>query len=216
MFARTSSSRDARVQGLQRHLTRRLVERVGREVGHDARRAAAVPAARGVVRRVAAVCPGDVRKSSRSTNERCACRMITRIWLRVDRDLARAARARQPHLRVLVVADHGRVEVPEPVDLRAAEERHVDQARLQVEGEQLEHARDGGRARWRAWGRRSTGEAARAARRRPRTRRRAAARAPPSAGRGCTRCSAAPRRRSSSRRPPSRRALAAIISSDFE
>ena len=39
-----------------------------------------------------------------------------------------------------VVTDHGRVEVPEPVDLRAAEERHVDQSRLQVEREQLEHA----------------------------------------------------------------------------
>src|SRR4029079_6084952 len=59
---------------------------------------------------------------------------------RVDRDLAGAATPPQTRLRVGVVADHRRVDVPEPVDLGGAEEADVDQAALQVEREQLEHA----------------------------------------------------------------------------
>ena len=44
------------------------------------------------------------------------------------------------------VADDGRVDVAEPVDLGGAEEADVDQAALQVVAEQLEHADDGRRA----------------------------------------------------------------------
>ena len=50
----------------------------------------------------------------------------------------------EPGSRVVgcvVRADDGRVDVPEPVDLRRAQEPDVDQAALQVEAEQLEHAR---------------------------------------------------------------------------
>jgi len=43
---------------------------------------------------------------------------------------------------MLVIADHGAVDVAEAVDLGGAEEPDVDQAALQVEAEQLEH-RDG-------------------------------------------------------------------------
>jgi hypothetical protein len=64
----------------------------------------------------------------------------------VDRDLAGAARARQPGLRSRVVADHGRVDVAEAVDLGRAEEADVDQPALQVEREELEHRHRGGRA----------------------------------------------------------------------
>src|SRR5512134_3987360 len=41
-------------------------------------------------------------------------------------DLRRAPGARQPHLRMVVGPDHGRVDVPAPVDLRGAEEADVD------------------------------------------------------------------------------------------
>ncbi len=68
----------------------------------------------------------------------------------VDRDLARAPGPGQTHRRLGVVPDHRGVQVAEPVDLGPTEERHVDQPRLQVEREQLEHARDrGGPARQR-------------------------------------------------------------------
>jgi hypothetical protein len=66
----------------------------------------------------------------------------------VDRDLARPARARQAHLRLRVLADDRGVQVAEAVDLRAAEEGDVDQAGLEVVGEELEHRRDRGRARY--------------------------------------------------------------------
>ena len=64
----------------------------------------------------------------------------------VDRDLARAAAARQARRRRGVVADDGRVDVPEPVDLGGAQEPDVDQPALQVEAEQLVHAHDRRRA----------------------------------------------------------------------
>jgi hypothetical protein len=63
----------------------------------------------------------------------------------IDRDLAGTTASRQARRRVVVVADHGRVDVPEPVDLGRAEEANVDQPALEVEREQLEHARRRGR-----------------------------------------------------------------------
>ena len=59
---------------------------------------------------------------------------------RGGRDLGRAAGAGQPHLRAVVVADHGAVEIAEAVDLRGAEEADVDAAALEPVGE---HLRDG-------------------------------------------------------------------------
>src|SRR5919109_2432352 len=66
-------------------------------------------------------------------HERLAC---------VDRDLASAARPRQPHLGLAVVADYRRVDVAVAVDLRCPQKGDVDQAALEVVGEYLEHARD--------------------------------------------------------------------------
>ena len=53
------------------------------------------------------------------------------------RDLGRAAAARQPHLRVVVVADHGAVEIAVAIDLGGAQEPDVDPAALQPVGEDL-------------------------------------------------------------------------------
>jgi hypothetical protein len=64
----------------------------------------------------------------------------------IDRDLARAAGARQSRRRVVVRADDRGVDVAEPVDLGGAQEADVDEAALQVVAEQLEHADDRGRA----------------------------------------------------------------------
>jgi hypothetical protein len=59
-------------------------------------------------------------------------------------DLGRAAGARQPHLRVVVVvADDGRVDVREAVDLGGAEEADVDAARLHPVVEDLGDADHG-------------------------------------------------------------------------
>ena len=58
-------------------------------------------------------------------------------------DLRRAAAAGQPHLRLVVGADHRGVEVGEAVDLRAAEEADGDAPALQPVAEHLRH-RDGG------------------------------------------------------------------------
>ena len=136
--------RRARVERVEAHLAR-LVEVPDPEVRDDHRRPAALPAAARAGSRSACSAPprlpGEVRKSIRSTNERADWRMITNTFAGVDRDLARAARARQPRRRRVVVADDRRVDVAEPVDLRRAQEPDVDQAALQVEREQLEHRR---------------------------------------------------------------------------
>ena len=55
----------------------------------------------------------------------------------MQRDLRRAAAARQPRGRQLVRADHGAVEVAEAVDLRGAEKAHVHASGLQVVAEYL-------------------------------------------------------------------------------
>ena len=71
-------------------------------------------------------CPTVVQKSSRSTNVRGAVRRDHDHLAAARRDLGCAAGPRQPRPRVLVVADHGRVQVRVAVDLRGAEERDVD------------------------------------------------------------------------------------------
>ena len=81
-----------------------------------------------------------------STNERARLAHDHEHLAGVDGDLARAAAAGQPGLRVVVVADDRRVDVAEPVDLGGAQEPDVDEPALQVVAEQLEHADDGGRA----------------------------------------------------------------------
>ena len=58
-----------------------------------------------------------------------------------DRDLRRAAAAGQPHLRLVVGADHRGVEIGEAVDLRAAEEADRDAPALQPVAEHLRHRR---------------------------------------------------------------------------
>ena len=72
--------------------------------------------------------------------------MITNTWRAL---IAISQAPPLPGRRVVgcvVVADDGRVDVAEPVDLGGAEEADVDQPALEVEREQLEHADDGGRA----------------------------------------------------------------------
>ena len=59
----------------------------------------------------------------------------------VDRDLARAAGAGQARLGMLVVADDGVLMLPNRSICAAPRKPDVDQAALQVEAEQLEHAR---------------------------------------------------------------------------
>jgi hypothetical protein len=61
--------------------------------------------------------------------------------------ISRPAGAGQARLRVVVVADHGRVDVAEPVDLGGAQEAHVDAAALEIQAEQVPHARNGRRPR---------------------------------------------------------------------
>jgi hypothetical protein len=62
----------------------------------------------------------------------------------VDGDLACAAGTGQPSLGLRVVANDRRVQIAEAVDLRPAQQGHVDQAALQVEHEQVGHADDRG------------------------------------------------------------------------
>ena len=76
--------------------------------------------------------PATVRKSIRSTNERFDWRMITNTWRAL---IAISHAPPDPGRRVfgcVVVADDGRVDVAEPVDLGRAEEPDVDQPTLQV------------------------------------------------------------------------------------
>jgi hypothetical protein len=138
--------RNPRMQGLQRHLARGLGEPVRAEVGDDRGGPAAEPATPGIMDGIPAVAGG--RPEVELIDER-ALRLAHdhQDPPRVDRDLARAARPGQTDLRVRIVADHRGVEVAEAVDLRAPEERDVDQTGLEVEGEQLVHRRDGGGAR---------------------------------------------------------------------
>ena len=72
--------------------------------------------------------------------------MITNTWRALIAISQAPPLPGQARLRLVVVADDGRVDVAEPVDLGRAEEADVDEAALEVEREQLEHARDGGRA----------------------------------------------------------------------
>ena len=81
-----------------------------------------------------------------STNDRFDWRMITKTWRAL---IAISQAPPLPGSRVVgwsYVADDRRVDVAEAVDLGGAEKADVDQAALQVEAEQLEHAHDRGRA----------------------------------------------------------------------
>src|ERR671910_1461152 len=133
----------ARMQGAELHPPLLLVEPVRREVGHDVRRPRARPPTGPVVVGVPAVAGG--RPEMELLDERARRLPHDHEDLpRVDRDLACTAGAGEPYLRTLVGADHRRVQVAEAVDLRAAEERDVDQPGLQVEREELEHRGHGG------------------------------------------------------------------------
>ncbi len=133
--------------------------------------------------------------------------------LGVHRDLRGAAAARQPDLRLLVAADHGRVDVAAPIDLGAAEEAHLDLPVLQEELEDVGHRADHERA---GHQRRVADRDRQPLRHRPhRARlvdqhqvRRTAARGPGCRPGSAVRC----RRRSPRRRLSSRAATAAIIS----
>ena len=73
--------------------------------------------------------------------------MITKIWRAL---IAISQAPPEPGRRVFgrgVVADHGRVDVAEAVDLGRAQEADVDEPALEVVGEELPHAHDGGGAR---------------------------------------------------------------------
>ena len=59
--------------------------------------------------------------------------------LHMHRDLGRTATARQPHLRLVIIPDHRRVEVREPVDLRTAEKTDRDPPALQPVAKHLRH-----------------------------------------------------------------------------
>ena len=71
--------------------------------------------------------------------------MMMKISPQADRDLRRAAAARQPHLRLVVGADHRGVEIGEAVDLRAAEEADGHAPALQPVAEHLRHRHRGER-----------------------------------------------------------------------
>src|SRR5215211_5115069 len=58
-------------------------------------------------------------------------------------DLRRAAAARQPHLRLVVGANHSGVEIGEAVDLRAAEETNSDASALQPIAKHFWHRHGG-------------------------------------------------------------------------
>ena len=89
--------------------------------------------------------PSEVMKSSLSTKLRLPLRHDDEDLAAGGRDLRRAAAARQPHLRLVVGADHGGVEVGEAVDLRAAEEADGDAPALQPVAEHLRHRHGGER-----------------------------------------------------------------------
>ena len=84
--------------------------------------------------------PGEVRKSMRSTNERADWRITTNTRRAL---MAISHAPPEPGNRVFgwsYGADDRGVDVAEPVDLGGAQEAHVDEAALEVEREQVEHA----------------------------------------------------------------------------
>ena len=141
--------RGAGVQRIEAHLAV-VIEVVDGQVGDHHRWAAPGPA---LLARIAAASaplprlPGEVRKSMRSTNERFDWRMTTKT----SRALMAISQAPpEPGSRVRgrgVVADDGGVDVAEAVDLRGAQEAHVDQAALEVAAEQVDHRHHRGGAR---------------------------------------------------------------------
>ena len=127
----TSSSGHAGIERAQLHLALGVSEIQERLVGDHQLRPAA-----GQAQPSAAVAAGQVAGAGEKIqllDERAALQTHDHERaLRVDRDFAGAAAARQAHLRFGVVADDGGVEVAVAIDLRAAEQRDLDQAPLQV------------------------------------------------------------------------------------
>ncbi len=178
--------RRARVERVEAHLAV-LVEVVDAEVRDDDRRAAPEPA-------LLAPDPLALLGAAEVARARPEVDLLDEAPGRlahdhehlagVDRDLAGTAAPRETRLRGVVVADHGRVDVAEAVDLRRAEEPDVDEAALEVEREELEHARHRGRAGHDRRVADAQAGGGPAALRRPRPRRRARGPVPRSAWRG--------------------------------
>src|SRR6185437_10642229 len=114
------------MQALERHLAG-LVEPVDPQAGDHHGRTLSLP----LLRTVAAQVTRTRDEVDRVDERALRLRHDDEDLLRVDRDLARAARARQPHLGLRVVADRRGVEVAVAVDLRAAQEADVDVAAFQ-------------------------------------------------------------------------------------
>ena len=62
--------------------------------------------------------------------------------LGMNRDLAGTTAAGQPHLGLLVVTDHGRIEIPETIDLSPLQEADIDAPGLEVVVEDVEDRAD--------------------------------------------------------------------------
>ena len=130
------------MQARERQLARLGIGLEHSEVGHDDGHAGAVQPE--LLARARAVALPDGRAEVELGHERAR-----RLAQHHDRltagggDLGRAAGARQAHLRVVVGADHGAVEVAVTVDLRGAQEADVDAPGLQPVAEDLGHRDDG-------------------------------------------------------------------------
>ena len=137
--------RGARVQAVEAHLAV-LVEVVDTQVRDDDRRAAPRPA-------LGLAHAGRVGAAAQVAGRGAEVDALHERPLRlahddehlagVDGDLAGAARAGQPGPRRRVVADDGRVDVAEAVDLGGAQEAHVDAPTLQVVAEEVGHGHHG-------------------------------------------------------------------------
>ena len=148
IVARTSSSVAPGWSEVEAHLAG-LVEVPDAEVGDDHRRPAAVPAA-GAPDPLGLL--GAAEVAGRGPEVDLLDERARRLAhdhehvAGVDRDLARAARPRQPRLRGRVVADDRRVDVAEPVDLGRAQEARRRSGRA---AGRRRTARTSRRRRWR-------------------------------------------------------------------
>ena len=187
----------AGVQALQRHLAG-LVESVDAEAGHHDRRPLPLP----LLRPIAAEVPGAGHEVDRVDERALGLRHDDEDLLGVDRDLARAARARQPHLRL--ARSRRSPWCSGCRSGRSALRRGTRRRRARVPGSKrtARTCSSPGATRSPGWDRRSTAAGGRARRRRRPPRRAARCRARPFASPGCTRCSAARRPRSTRVRRP--------------
>ena len=141
------------MQAAQRHLTI-VIESVDAKISDHARRSAAAPPLR---RTSFCSCDGAAEVSRRCAKVELLYKAARALahdhqdLFGVDRDLACAARSREAGLRCGVVANHRRVQVAEAIDLRSAEEAHIDAAPLQVEAKEVVHGDGGGGAGHDRW-----------------------------------------------------------------